>query len=92
MLVGVTPPHCSSAPLWRTWRGGDVQGAIEDYSQAITIDPQNVTAYFNRGNAKVNLGDKEGACHDYKKVTALGDGEASKWLKNKDQAWCLNMP
>ena len=44
---------------------GDNQGAIDDYSKAIQINPQYIKAYFNRGNCKSKLGDKEGAISDY---------------------------
>jgi tetratricopeptide (TPR) repeat protein len=32
---------------------------------AISIDPQDAEAYFDRGNAKYGLGDKKGAIADY---------------------------
>jgi tetratricopeptide (TPR) repeat protein len=31
---------------------GDYQGAIDDWSKAIEIDPRQTLAYYNRGNAK----------------------------------------
>jgi tetratricopeptide (TPR) repeat protein len=31
---------------------GDYQGAMDDWSKAIEIDPRQTLAYYNRGNAK----------------------------------------
>jgi tetratricopeptide (TPR) repeat protein len=44
---------------------GDKQGAIEDYNQAIKINPNDAYTYNNRGNVRSKLGDKQGAIDDY---------------------------
>lgn len=43
----------------------DSQGAIEDYTTAIGIDPRLVLAYNNRGNLRQQLGDLDGALLDF---------------------------
>jgi tetratricopeptide (TPR) repeat protein len=43
----------------------DYEGAIADYSKAISINPDDADTYINRGNAKKNLGDYEGAMEDF---------------------------
>ncbi|NER82042.1 MAG: tetratricopeptide repeat protein [Leptolyngbya sp. SIO1D8] len=35
--------------------------AISDYDRAIDLNPDYAKAYFNRGNARSDLGNKEGA-------------------------------
>ena len=50
---------------------GDKRGAIEDYTKAIEIDPNYVTAYYNRAIVKSTIGDKKGAVKDYTKVIEL---------------------
>ena len=50
---------------------GDYAGAIEDYTQAIELDPKFAEAYFNRGNAKHSSGDYAGAIEDYTKAIEL---------------------
>ena len=41
------------------------QKAIEQYSKAIEIDPNNITAYINRFNAYKLIGDIANAQKDY---------------------------
>ncbi|GHT91375.1 hypothetical protein FACS1894140_1870 [Spirochaetia bacterium] len=36
---------------------GDIDKAIEEYTQAISIDPNDADAYLNRGNAYYDKGD-----------------------------------
>ncbi|MDD1415652.1 tetratricopeptide repeat protein, partial [Dolichospermum sp. ST_con] len=42
----------------------DKQGAIDDYTQAIRINPNCANAYFNRGLVRSKLGDKQGEIKD----------------------------
>ncbi|BAT51540.1 Tetratricopeptide TPR_2 repeat protein [Nostoc sp. NIES-3756] len=44
---------------------GDYQGAIADYTQAISLNPKYTEAYYNRGNARSKLKDLQGAIADY---------------------------
>ncbi|MDD1428124.1 tetratricopeptide repeat protein [Dolichospermum sp. ST_sed9] len=50
---------------------GDKAGAIADYNQAITINPQLAVAYNNRGLAKSESGDKAGAIKDLETAKQL---------------------
>ncbi|MCF2145995.1 tetratricopeptide repeat protein [Desmonostoc muscorum LEGE 12446] len=43
----------------------DFRGAIEDYNEAIKINPNFAKAYYNRGNAHYDLGEKQEAIEDY---------------------------
>jgi len=43
----------------------DFRGAIEDYDQAIQINPKHALAYYNRGNARYELGNYLLAIEDY---------------------------
>lgn len=44
---------------------GDTAGALAEYTQALTLNPQNATAYNNRGNVRADQGDKAGALAEY---------------------------
>ncbi|MTJ19335.1 tetratricopeptide repeat protein [Dolichospermum sp. UHCC 0299] len=50
---------------------GDKQGAINDFTQAIKIDPNLAQAYNNRGFFKGELGDKQGAINDYNQAIKI---------------------
>ena len=58
-------------------RTGDHQGAIETFSKFISKYSKNPnyvsTAYFNRGLSKDFLGDRKGACTDWREALKLGN-------------------
>ena len=56
--------------------------AVTDFDTAIELDPKNQEAYNNRGWAKHALGDKKGACKDWKHSKKMGNGEAKIILSN----------
>ncbi|MEH2410598.1 serine/threonine-protein kinase [Nostoc sp.] len=57
----------------------DFRGAIEDYTQAITINPNYVDAYKNRGNAHYGLGDKQAAIADYTQAININPNFANPY-------------
>jgi tetratricopeptide (TPR) repeat protein len=53
-------------------QGGDLDGAIADFDKAIQINPHLVSAYANRGTARIDRGrDLEGAVGDFTKALEL---------------------
>jgi Flp pilus assembly protein TadD len=46
-------------------------GAVSDYNRAIEIDPKNEMAYGDRGLAKSDQGDFDGALIDYNQALSL---------------------
>jgi tetratricopeptide (TPR) repeat protein len=50
----------------------DMKGAVEDCKKALKIDPKNKNAYFLKGLALYELGEKEQACNDFHKAIELG--------------------
>lgn len=57
----------------------DFQGAIEDYSRAIQLNPNFAPAYNNRGNARYTLGNKQGAMEDYNRAIQLDPNFANAY-------------
>ncbi|MBZ0308389.1 MAG: tetratricopeptide repeat protein, partial [Anaerolineae bacterium] len=55
---------------------GDVEGAIEDYTEAIRLKSDYADAYINRGVAHRDKGDVEGAIADYDTAIRLRPGDA----------------
>ncbi|GAJ13974.1 unnamed protein product, partial [marine sediment metagenome] len=47
--------------------------AIEEYTDAIELDPNLAVAYYNRGRAYKELGKKSEAIDDFEKCIALTD-------------------
>lgn len=56
--------------------------AIDYFTQAINMNPQLKEPYWNRGLDKETMGDKKGACDDFRKAAELGDESAKKKLEN----------
>ncbi|MBN2820893.1 MAG: hypothetical protein JXP36_18110 [Bacteroidales bacterium] len=50
----------------------DMKGVVEDCSQAIELEPSNKNAFFLRGLAFYELGQKEKACDDFSRAIELG--------------------
>ena len=57
----------------RRWpdREGDNKGGISDYDMALQYDPTDPMSWNNRAQAKVRLGDKDGAIADFRKALEL---------------------
>ena len=51
---------------------GDVRAAIDDYSEAIALDPNAYQYYFNRGNAHIDLDGFPEAVEDFRMATQIG--------------------
>ena len=50
---------------------GDDDRAIDEYNEAIRLDPKYAQAYFNRGNAYYQKGDDDRAIADYSEAIRL---------------------
>ena len=52
----------------KRYNSGNYRGALDAYTKAIEIEPQNAALYSYRGDAKRNLKDFQGAIVDYTKA------------------------
>ena len=52
---------------------GQLERAIEDYDEAIRLNPEDAVAYYNRGLAYKELGKKAEAIDDFEKFITLTD-------------------
>ncbi|MGF1935823.1 MAG: tetratricopeptide repeat protein [Nostoc sp. ChiQUE02] len=83
-LLGLTNPgriEQKSADIYykegiEKYNNKDFRGAIEDYTQAIQINPNYVDAYINRGLAHDDLGDKQVAIEDYNQAIKINPNYA----------------
>jgi len=55
---------------------GEYERAVEDYTQALQVDPQNSYAYYNRGITRDRSGDYEGAITDFSHAITLDPANA----------------
>lgn len=55
---------------------GNHERAIEDYTQALQVDPQNSYAFYNRGITRDGSGDYEGAVEDFSHAIRLDPANA----------------
>ncbi|MFM7905252.1 MAG: tetratricopeptide repeat protein [Microcystis sp.] len=53
---------------------------MADYNQAINIKPDHANAYYNRGLAKSNLGDYQGAIADYNQAIKIKPDFANAYI------------
>jgi tetratricopeptide (TPR) repeat protein len=58
---------------------GNYEGAVEDFNQAIQLDPQNALAYNKRGDAYYRLGDYEQAQADSSQAILLNPEDANAY-------------
>ncbi|MEH1820406.1 MAG: tetratricopeptide repeat protein [Nostoc sp.] len=58
----------------------DFRGAIEDYTQAIQINPNYAAAYINRGLARYDLGDNQAAIQDYNQAIQINPNDAAAYI------------
>jgi tetratricopeptide (TPR) repeat protein len=54
--------------------------AINDYSMSLDLKPDNSDAWLNKGIALLNKGNKEDACHDFRKAFSLGNKRVSDYI------------
>ena len=60
---------------------GDYQGAVEAYSSSIHLNPDDATAYHNRGIAKGTLGEFHSAIEDFDTVIKLKPDYADAYVR-----------
>ncbi len=62
------------------YESGNYEGAVEDFNQAIKLDPQNALAYNRRGDAYYRLGDYEQAQADSSQAILLNPQDANAYF------------
>ena len=60
---------------------GKYREALEDFNEALNMEPNYRGALFGRGRAYWAIGRKDDAVADMRKAAELGQGKAKKWLK-----------
>lgn len=60
---------------------GNFKKAVKHFDRAIKYCPYNTGVLYQRGVAKLELGDKEGALADFQRIHDLGDSLADNYLE-----------
>lgn len=60
-------------------KNGDLDGALADYSQSISLDPKDAHVFFRRGHVKQLKDDLDGAIDDYTQALGLDPSEADAY-------------
>ena len=68
----------------------DYKGAINDYTEAIELNPNYAVAYNNRGASKADLKDYYGAISDYTKAIELNPNYASAYKNRAFSKYYIN--
>lgn len=66
---------------------GNHRLAIEDYTKAIELVPDDSNLYFARGSALALLGNDDQSIREYQKAAALGNDKAQVSLISKGIGW-----
>jgi len=69
----------------RAEKSHDLAGALDDFNQALAIDPNNAQAYNSRGLVKADMGDLAGAVEDYDAAIRL-DPKLDQAFYNRGRA------
>jgi tetratricopeptide (TPR) repeat protein len=57
-----------------------IEKADGDFGMALDLDPRFAEAYLQKGNTRLILQDKDGACYCWKKAKQFGNSEAAKLI------------
>ncbi|MFW6148056.1 MAG: tetratricopeptide repeat protein [Thermodesulfobacteriota bacterium] len=68
----------------KKYQEGDFRGAIEAYTEAIALKPDEIQPYFNRGIAYIDLHMNDKAIDDYNTVLVMNPDYAEAY---KNRAW-----
>ena len=80
---GSSPAGCFAGPSQGRSRcrsqprlpGDEYERAIADHTKAIALDPNDANAYYNRGVAYEQKGDKDQAIADFRKVLEINPSD-----------------
>ncbi len=53
---------------------------MQDYNKAIELNPNLAEVYYNRGLAKIGLGQKDSGCLDLSKAGEMGYADAYEFI------------
>ena len=73
---------------YKKYQKGDLMEAVEAYTKAATLKPEEIKSYFNRGIVYIKMGKHDKAIDDYNKVISLNPDYAEAY-NNRGWAYLL---
>jgi tetratricopeptide (TPR) repeat protein len=71
------------------YQQGDNQGAIENYNQALQLDPNMADAYLSRAVCRCNLGELRAAIEDFNQAIHLAPNKANAYISRGNARYDL---
>ena len=71
---------------FKSYTEGNYDGAIEDYTEGLRLEPNDVYAWLNRGNAWLRKSEHDKAINDYNDAIQLNPNFAAAW-SGRGEAW-----
>ena len=71
---------------FKRYTGGNYSGAIRDYTKGLHLQPNDIYAWLNRGNAWVRKSEYDEAITDYSRAIHLKQDFAAAW-SSRGEAW-----
>ena len=75
---------------WLKYKSRNMNDAVKNCNKALEINPKNSFALDTRGAIKHYIGDRDGACIDYKNACTNGYKKREKYLASEAGEWCKN--
>ena len=73
---------------YKKYQEGDLMEAVEAYTKAINLKPEEIRSYFNRGIVYIKIGKHDKAIDDYNKAISLNPNYAEAY-NNRGWAYFL---
>ena len=69
------------------FKSGNPAAAIDAFSKAIELTPENAATYYNRGILYMKSGAEAESIDDFKAAARLGHEKAQAYLNSKGMDW-----
>lgn len=78
--IGTEEKDVSYYLAFAEFKGGDMEGAVDTYTDLLAFDKKDKNAYYLRGSAYLAQDEKKKAQADFKKAVELGDGDYDLYI------------
>ena len=83
--------HYYNNRAWSKYNIGKLNQGLVDADRSIELNQEYMESFDTRGRIKRDLGDRKGACFDFKKSLSLGNQTTAQYLNSERGIWCRYM-